>query len=129
VDIVLSDPYEDGLRRILNFGHTIGHAIELLSDYAVRHGYAVSTGMISACLVAEAKLRFRETDKLIEVLDSIGLPTTLNHPPKDIIDVLYLDKKVWHGDIVMVLPKYIGKVIVMPVSEEDILRALERLES
>lgn len=116
-EIVSKDEREEkGLRTILNFGHTIGHAIETLTSYEnYRHGEAIAIGMIIACKLACAMnifdpSEYQRIEKLIQV---VGLPTSL--PALDVemlINSLFVDKKVREGKIRMVLPEKIGKVKV-----------------
>ena len=114
--IVEKDETESGLRMVLNFGHTIGHAIESLTRYrAYNHGEAVSIGMAAAALVAN-KMRVLDTDsvkRLKDLLEKLGLPTEIEGlPAKKIIDAMGMDKKVKAGKINFVLPEKLGKVIV-----------------
>ncbi len=111
-EVVEKDERESNLRKILNFGHTIGHAVENLSDYRISHGEAISIGM-----VAEGKLAAKmglwlesDLDKLINLIKKAGLPTEIpeNMKSDQIIDAMKLDKKSRSGQIEMVLPNKIG---------------------
>ncbi len=128
--IVLSDEHDRGQRAALNFGHTIGHAIEKATDYAVPHGYAVSVGM-----ALEAELACRVTgfpeeqrEKLLALLRSLNLPTV---PPVDFeaaAGFMALDKKSRNGEIRFALPKTIGVMAAsdsgctVPVAIEEVGR-------
>lgn len=114
-EVVEKDERESNLRKILNFGHTIGHAVENLSDYKISHGEAISIGM-----VAEGKLAVEfefwtepELNKLINLIKQSGLPTEVpDYMETDqIIDAMKLDKKSRSGQIEMVLPKRIGSMV------------------
>lgn len=114
VNVVKLDPYEKNIRAILNFGHTLGHAIEKASNYSVRHGEAVAIGMVAASRVAEEYRIATEgiASDLTETLISLGLPVKL---PGDIFDLdilnsMYYDKKRSRGYLTVVLPEEIGKV-------------------
>jgi len=114
--VVEKDERESGLRMILNFGHTIGHAIESLTHYrAYNHGEAVSIGMVAAAMIAQ-KMRIFDADlvkRLKELLEKLGLPTQIEGlPSKKIIDALTIDKKVRVGRVNFVLPEKMGKVVV-----------------
>lgn len=112
--IVRKDERESGLREILNFGHTIGHALEKVSGYRIPHGEAVAIGMILECRVAVEMGRLsaeaaRRTGKLLE---GLGLPVAI--PPEIDLDALQaatrLDKKAREGKARYVLPEAIGRV-------------------
>lgn len=97
-DVVAADPLERGRRAILNFGHTIGHAIERASAYSVQHGFAVAIGMVVEAKIGEA---FGVTDPgtadaIVEALRAVGLPTSmpLDLAPVGIIAATRADKKV-----------------------------------
>lgn len=114
--VVEKDEREAGLRMILNFGHTIGHAIESLTRYrAYNHGEAVSIGMVAAAKMA-GRLRLLETEvveRLKALLDKLGLPTEIEGlPAKSIISALSIDKKVIGGRVNFVLPEKLGKVVI-----------------
>ena len=113
-DVVRQDEREAGLRRILNYGHTVAHAIETLTGYGqIRHGEAVSIGMVTAALAATEP----ETDlveRIVGILKSAGLPTRLPEglSHERIVAAMGLDKKVAHGRLHVVLVNEIGKAFV-----------------
>lgn len=115
--IVESDEKEiTGKRMILNFGHTIGHAIEALNNYkGITHGQAVSIGMVAASKISST-LKICKNDipeKLEKLLEFAGLPTRITRlGSDDIIAKLILDKKVRENKINFVLPKTIGSVVI-----------------
>ena len=128
-DIVERDPYEQDLRRILNLGHTVGHALESALDYEViKHGEAVAVGLMAAIRVSVK--RGRADAELLKKTESIlrwcGLPTS--PPPVDrelIRRSLKLDKKVKSGTLFFVLPLAAGQVeIVSDVTPDELLAAL-----
>jgi 3-dehydroquinate synthase len=116
IKVIEEDPYERGFRAALNLGHTVGHAVELVSGFRLRHGEAVAIGM-----VAEAKLAERLTvagrglsGTIAGSLSELGLPV---HIPKDlvleeIIRAMRVDKKKAAGIVRFTLPVEIGKVQV-----------------
>ena len=113
-EVVEKDEKESNLRKILNFGHTIGHAVENLSEYKISHGEAISIGM-----VAEGRLAVEmglwnegELEKLIHLFNDASLPTQIPEfmDIKEIVDTMKLDKKSRSGQIEMVLPKRIGEM-------------------
>ncbi len=112
--VVEKDPNERGLRRILNYGHTAGHAIESLSDYKMPHGHCVSIGMMIAGRISRdlCGLSQRELDRQERMLIATGLPVTIpSHiPDDDIIEVTLRDKKAKDGKARYSLPKRIGEM-------------------
>lgn len=127
--VVELDEKEEGLRAILNYGHTIGHALEALTSYKkYRHGDAVAMGMIYASKIAmEMNLADESVLKRQESLFvKLGLSlkdTELN--PDDIVSILYQDKKTIGGKLRFVLPTEIGTVVINDrVNEETILKVL-----
>ncbi|MFC2042930.1 3-dehydroquinate synthase [Chloroflexota bacterium] len=114
VQVIHHDPYEKGERAVLNLGHTLGHAIEAVSNYKIRHGEAVSIGMVASARLAE-RLGIAESglEAIIrDTLQGLGLPTEI---PGEIDrtrlrDVMMLDKKRARGKIQIVMPVRIGEV-------------------
>jgi 3-dehydroquinate synthase len=126
VDVVSQDEKEAGIRAILNYGHTIGHAIESLTGYkVVNHGEAVAIGMVAAGQLAVATDLWpgTATARQDAVIVKTGLPTKL--PPDlsipDIVAALSLDKKVQAGRVRFVLPTKIGKAIVTDKVEHTLV--------
>lgn len=134
-DIVEKDEREDtGLRAILNYGHTFGHAIESLTGYEEwLHGEAVSVGMMCAARLAERLgLAGSElADRQQRLLTALGLPTRL--PAVDLGEMVRLmqhDKKVQHGRLRFILPRALGHVeVVDGVPTETVLEVLKELQS
>ena len=128
-DVVMKDERESGLREILNLGHTVGRAIETVSDYRLLHGEAVSIG-----LVAEVKLSQKlghmtqeEVNAVLALLTKAGLPTSVPEyiDREKLVKKLYTDKKVKNGQLRFVLQDGIGKIVqfgenvfAAPISEE-----------
>ncbi|HEY4706941.1 MAG TPA: 3-dehydroquinate synthase [Thermodesulfobacteriota bacterium] len=123
-EIVGKDEKEEGLRAILNFGHTFGHAIEALSGYgSYRHGEAVAIGMaMAAALSARLGMCQECGAKITALLSSLGMPSSPPAiSPKDFIDAMRLDKKVSGKAIRFVLPVKMGEVTVKEVGEEVLM--------
>ena len=127
VDVVTKDEKEAGLRAILNYGHTIGHAIESLTGYEkINHGEAVAMGMVAAGKIA-TRLHLwsdREAERQDVLIEKAGLPTKIpaNLEERDIIDALQADKKVKAGKVRFILPQQIGKVIITDQVPAEIIR-------
>lgn len=127
--VVMKDERESGLREVLNLGHTVGRAIETVSDYRLLHGEAVSIGLVAQLHLAQ-KLGYvtqEETEKVTELLGRAGLPTAIpDYIDREmLVKKLYTDKKVKNGQLRFVMQKGIGQVVeykrgvfATPVSEE-----------
>jgi len=111
-EVVEGDEKEEGRRAILNVGHTIAHAIEQVSGYAVPHGEAVAIGMVAECRIAEATtgLAAGSTERVSALLTRLGLPTRLTHPlpVTGLLEAIQHDKKNRAGVIRLALPSAIG---------------------
>lgn len=128
-NVVMKDERESGLREVLNLGHTVGRAIETVSDYKLLHGEAVAIG-----LVAEVKLSKKlgymtdeEMNSVIELLNKAELPTSIPDyiDREALVRKLYTDKKVKNGQLRFVLQKGIGDIVqfgenvfATPISED-----------
>lgn len=131
-DVVSADEKESGLRRILNFGHTAGHALEAVTKYKrFRHGEAVGYGMLVAAELAVSRGLLAEADRkaLADLVASLGpLPPIADIPIGQVMESMTHDKKVIGGKLHFVLPTKIGgTVIVNDVSEKEIKKALTHL--
>jgi 3-dehydroquinate synthase len=131
VAIVEEDPYERGRRAVLNLGHTFGHALEVLSGFTLRHGEAVSIGMVAATRTAVALGLCDETTegRLAVLLQRFGLPTRYEgYEPVEIWRAMATDKKRRGKKLRFVLPRAIGQVVVTDqVPQAVVLEVLERL--
>ena len=116
-DVVSQDETESGLRAILNFGHTIGHAIENISGYGkYLHGEAISIGQVAAAMISAALLRLSkdEANRISMIFGRAGLPTRMSlnaSQRKKLLAAMRLDKKVSGGEVKFVLAERIGKVV------------------
>jgi 3-dehydroquinate synthase len=126
-EVVSQDEKESGLRAILNYGHTIGHALESLTNYQTFvHGEAVAIGMVTAGKIAvKAQLwSEQEAKRQDNLIIKAGLPTKIptNLDIESIITSLQLDKKVQAGKIRFILPLNIGKVTITDQINSNLLR-------
>ena len=123
--VVQKDEFEHGDRRLLNFGHTIGHAIENI--YALPHGKAISVGMVAACLVSEELTGFRDSSRVIDLLNKYRLPIkTLMDSPK-VFEILRMDKKKVHRSINYVMLSKIGKGIIQNIPIDQLEKLLHSI--
>ena len=116
-DVVSSDERESGLRMVLNYGHTIGHALEAATHYQrLTHGEAVGHGMIMASRLAEAmgKVDFAESREIIEIIMRIStLPSIQSLRPNEVFRYMLSDKKIIEQRLRFVLPVRIGEVEIV----------------
>jgi 3-dehydroquinate synthase len=114
VGIIQADPFEKGQRAALNLGHTVGHAVELVSDYRLRHGEAVAVGLVAEARLAEGigLAEHRLADTIAAALRNLNLPTEIpaSFECKSILEALYRDKKRQNGKILFSLPVSVGEV-------------------
>ena len=127
-EVVSQDETESGLRAILNFGHTIGHALEAVSQYGkYLHGEAISIGQVLAARLSAKVLGLPEmdADRIRSLFAKAGLPTEVNLSSaqrRKLLDAMKLDKKVTDGQIRFVLTRQIGKAkfgCSVPTAEID----------
>ena len=114
--IVIKDEFEQGERKLLNFGHTFGHAIENL--YQLPHGNAVSIGMVLAAKISEEINNFHtvEKDNIIALLKQYQLPTTLDFDKGKVFSILTKDKKRVGDNMNFILLNKIGEAVIQPIS-------------
>jgi 3-dehydroquinate synthase len=113
--VVLSDEFETGDRKLLNFGHTIGHAIE--NTYHLAHGHAVSVGMVAACSISEEINNFYSVEKqrVIQLLQQYQLTVKLQVDKEKIWDILLMDKKRSSDTMSFILLDSIGAASIKPI--------------
>ncbi|WP_231950586.1 3-dehydroquinate synthase [Allokutzneria albata] len=129
--LIAKDPYEEDLRRPLNFGHTIGHAVETVTGYGpVLHGEAVAFGMACAARIAERRglLGACALDRIVGLLAAVGLPTTLAELPAALdaertIAAMGQIRKIRDGKIRFVLPVELGETVIADDVTDDEIRS------
>jgi len=131
VSLIEADPYEKGPRAALNFGHTIGHAVELVSGYRLRHGEAVAIGMLVETRLAE-KLGIAESGLAEEIraaLAGLGRPVEIpaGLPRADILRAVQADKKKSKGTVKFALPEKLG-LVRTSIEIADLQQMLQILE-
>ena len=131
-DVVERDEFErTGLRAVLNFGHTFGHAFEALCQYSeLLHGEAVAIGMVYAARLAEQRrlIDASITGRLVNLLAAVGLPIrlpeSLSWDPDAVLNKMWLDKKVAQAKLRFVLPTRLGHVELFDDIPESDVRAV-----
>ena len=118
--VVKEDEFEKDKRRLLNFGHTLGHALE--KQYELMHGEAVAIGMVFASKLSADLLHFKSNDKLIQVIDQYGLPITTGYNKQKVFDVLVSDKKREGEQMNFVLLEKIGKAVVKKIPLQELFK-------
>ena len=125
-DVVVFDEKEQGLRQILNFGHTFGHAVEKLSNYKVSHGSAVAIGMamIMRACVLDGKCTSGYANKLEELIKKYDLPTRTDYPAEKLYEALLSDKKRKGDHITLVVPGKEGEACLYKAELDEVKRLL-----
>jgi 3-dehydroquinate synthetase len=121
IKVIEDDPYEKGFRAALNLGHTVGHAVELVSQFELRHGEAIAIGTVVEASYAE-EIGVAEkglADQIAQALSVLGLPTQIPDAMSrgEIIRAMRVDKKKSAKAIRFALPVRIGKVELVDVSD------------
>jgi shikimate kinase / 3-dehydroquinate synthase len=113
--VVLKDEFENGDRRLLNFGHTLGHAIE--NNYQLLHGHAISIGMIAACSISSAINNFSgiEKERVSRLIEKYHLPAHIKFDREKIWDILKMDKKRVGNEMNFILLNKIGEAVIRPI--------------
>ncbi|HEX7475882.1 MAG TPA: 3-dehydroquinate synthase [Dehalococcoidales bacterium] len=130
-EITEKDEKDLGLRNILNFGHTVGHAIEIVSNYRIKHGRAVATGMVAAATISQKMgiLTNSDLEDIKTVISAAGLPVKFPRLViEKIIEAMEHDKKKLGGRIRFILPKTIGEVLINDeVSLETVKQVIKEM--
>ncbi len=126
LSIVERDPYEKGERRLLNLGHTFGHAMEKCGG--IPHGLAVATGIIMAARISTelGLMQHEDLETLIRDFKAIGLPTATDIPTANLIEAISRDKKKNGETIDFILPRPGAKAVIKPLSPEEIKTLIEK---
>jgi len=126
--IVERDERDEGIRAVLNFGHTVGHALEAATGYRkLLHGEAIAIGMVAAARIScQMGLCSEELPRRLQrLIERIGLPAALPIKPEDVCDTIHYDKKIKNHVMYFVLTKDLGDVTVAPIL--DPMAALQSL--
>ena len=129
IDVVTRDLYDNSIRQCLNLGHTIGHAVEALSEYTIPHGHAVAIGMavITRSAVNRGLCTAETLDVLLGLLKKYGLPSEMpkGYTPEKLFDVTLHDKKMRGGTITVVVPVKLGQSDLIEYPAEELLHIIE----
>lgn len=125
--IVVNDEFEMGERKLLNFGHTIGHAIENLHNLS--HGQAVSIGIVAACNLSEKinNFHFEEAIRIVKLLAKYHLPVDIETEHEAVFDMLKMDKKRNNHQVNFILLNKIGEAVIVPVELEVLRKYLKEI--
>ena len=130
--IVERDPLEEGDRALLNFGHTIGHAIEKAKNFELLHGECVALGSVAAAYISykRGKLSTEEYYEIRDMFVPFKLPISIdNIDPDEIVRLTHSDKKAIENGIEFILLKRVGKAYIdTSVTEEEILEGIKEIE-
>jgi 3-dehydroquinate synthase len=132
-EVVAADERESGPRRVLNFGHTIGHALEAETNYRhFLHGEAVALGMIAAANIAAeiGKLAVESSQRIREAVRALGPLPKVDSAPQRIMRLIASDKKTTDGVVHFVLPREIGQVeVVKNVPRPAVISSIQKLRA
>jgi len=128
-DIVEKDEHDNGLRMILNYGHTLGHAIEKESNHSITHGQGVAIGMMLMAKIGE-KLGLHDhelTARLEQCIASYGLPVDYNGSLPKLAEAILHDKKRAGSIIRLIVVKEIGQAEICPLDVDDFIKLLQEV--
>ena len=123
--VVQQDEFEKGERRLLNFGHTLGHALE--NQYELSHGQAISIGMTYASVISEKITGFKEAGRVARLLLKYGLPTFAEFDKQKVFNVLKMDKKRERKEMNYVLLEKIGRGVVKSIPLKQLENIIQEL--
>jgi len=135
-DVVNADERDTGVRQLLNFGHTIGHAFEAISDFELSHGFAVALGMSVICkiAVAEGMCEADVSKRVDDILKAYGLPFDMcemgeqyDFSPENIAKYMSADKKHVDDYINLIVPNKIGECVIRKTSDAEVDEWIRRL--
>jgi 3-dehydroquinate synthase len=120
--VVQKDQFEKGDRKLLNFGHTLGHALE--NQYELSHGEAISIGMTFATKLSGELLHFKEEKRVVQLLEKYDLPTDAKFNKSKVFHALKKDKKKQLNTMHFILLSRIGKAVITPIPIEQLKDSL-----
>jgi 3-dehydroquinate synthase len=123
--VVQNDEFEKGERRLLNFGHTLGHALE--NQYELSHGQAVAIGMTYASVISQKIAGFKEAERVANLISRYDLPTFADFDMQKAFEVLKMDKKRERKEMNYVLLEKIGKGVVKSIPLKQLEEIIQNL--
>jgi 3-dehydroquinate synthase len=123
IKVVQQDEFEKGDRKLLNFGHTLGHAIENM--VGLPHGHAISVGMVYAAHLSAKITGFKQSLELIQLLEQYELPTHASFNKVQAINNLMMDKKRQQNNMHFVLLHTIGKAVIKAIPVEELAEEIK----
>lgn len=126
IKVVQKDEFEQGERKLLNFGHTLGHALE--NQYDLSHGQAISIGMTYAAKISEQIVGFKQSQQVTDLLEQYGLLTYASFNHKKVFNVLKMDKKKERNEINFILLQRIGKGMIKPIQIDELEQILAEVQ-
>jgi 3-dehydroquinate synthase len=124
IKVVQQDEFEQGDRKLLNYGHTLGHALE--NQYELSHGQAIAIGMVYAAQLSNEINGFKKKEDVLATLAQYGLPTDLAFDATKVFEVLKMDKKRVSNSMNYILLEKIGKAVVTPIELNHLKDLLEQ---
>lgn len=126
-DVVEADEHDTDCRQLLNFGHTVGHAVEKCSEFAISHGSAVAIGMaiLARAMTAMGNMSAAECDRLLKLLAARGLPTTCELAPRALYEAALADKKRAGDTLALIAVPVIGEGRIEHISVAELARYIE----
>ncbi len=125
-EIVSEDEFDTGKRQLLNFGHTIGHAIEKTTDFEISHGIAVGIGMAMISKISDSRNWSKEDTypKIIKCLENNGIPTNADVKDGELLSAMVKDKKITGDTINLVIPEKIGNCVLKSIKVSELKEVL-----
>lgn len=120
-DVVLLDEQDNGARRMLNLGHTIGHALEARSGFALSHGQAVAIGMA----VVARGTHCPDTRRILDCLRRFGLPTAAAYPAEELLPYTLSDKKRQENAVALIVPRRVGHCEIVPTPVTELKKLMQ----
>jgi len=126
IKVVQEDEFEKGERRLLNYGHTLGHALE--NQYELSHGQAVAIGMAYAAVISEEIVGFGDANRVAKLLTHYNLPTFAEFDKQKVFPVMRMDKKREKGDLNYILLEKLGKGIVRSIPVTQLEKIISEIQ-
>ena len=125
IKVVQADEFEQGERKLLNFGHSLGHALE--NQYGLSHGHAVAIGSAYAARISKQFTGFKQTDRLVKVLEQYGLPSSMSFDKQKTFAAFKMDKKRERKSMNYILLERIGKGVIKSIPLDELETVLTSL--